>query len=105
LFVCSGTAFHWLTPKTAYAKAADALRQGGWIPLFWNEHLRTATDEFETEAQHVYVQHAPELAEANRFRLFKPADGLKDRRPEVIASGRFRNPEMSDYSWGGNVPH
>jgi len=32
----SGTAFHWINPETAYTKAADCLKVGGTIAVFWN---------------------------------------------------------------------
>ena len=33
--VASATAFHWLDQRAALAKAADLLRPGGWLALWW----------------------------------------------------------------------
>ena len=37
----SATAFHWLDPAVAYPKVARALRPGGALALFWNEHVHS----------------------------------------------------------------
>jgi SAM-dependent methyltransferase len=33
--VVSATAFHWVPPEVGYAKAAAALRDHGWLALWW----------------------------------------------------------------------
>lgn len=40
----SGNAFHWVDPKTGFAKAATVLGQDGIIALFWNKENYERTD-------------------------------------------------------------
>ncbi len=58
----SATAFHWLDPARAYPKIKRALRPGGAIALFWNEHVHTdASKGFFEAAQRIYEREAPEI--------------------------------------------
>ena len=58
----SATAFHWLDPEVAYPRAADALRKGGSLALFWNVHVDTDADSgFFEEAQRIYEREASEI--------------------------------------------
>jgi len=76
--VFSASAFHWIDPKAAYVKAAEALGEEGAIALCWNRYppdetpLRRALDE-------IYRTVAPELsakggAESLETTLQRPAD-------------------------------
>ncbi len=58
--VISAQAFHWIDPELGYPKAAQALKPGGWIALFWN--LPNDPDGgIYAEIQKAYRKHAPEM--------------------------------------------
>jgi hypothetical protein len=57
--VLSATAFHWIAPEIGYPKAAQALKDSGYLAIFSNEHLKPRTPFF-TEAQQVYRRIIPE---------------------------------------------
>jgi SAM-dependent methyltransferase len=57
----AGQAWHWVDPARGAAKAADVLRSGGRIGLFWNQanpdpSVRPALDA-------AYARHAPEIGQ------------------------------------------
>lgn len=94
--VFSASAFHWIDPDVAYAKAAAALGGSGAIALCWNRHppeetaLRRALDE-------VYRTIVPELAgkdgaEPLAKTLQRPVD-------EIATSGLFSEVTMRSYNW------
>ena len=87
--VVSATAFHWLDPTVAYRKAARALRSGGSIALFWNEHVHTDEDPgFFEDAQKVYEREAPEITDESYEGPPRPED-LPDRTEEIEGSMMF----------------
>ena len=64
----SGQAFHWVDPAIGPKKAAQALKPGGWIALFWN-----LSDDPEggiyDEIQKAYEEIAPELTRRYKVKL------------------------------------
>jgi SAM-dependent methyltransferase len=57
----AGQAWHWVHPEQGAAKAAEVLRSGGRVGLFWNQanpdpSVRPALDA-------VYARHAPEIGQ------------------------------------------
>jgi SAM-dependent methyltransferase len=92
--VYSATAWHWIDPARGYARARAALVDGGTLALFWNEHVRGADDVgFFDATQDLY-----EAAGMGRFRL-KPSTELRDRTPEIVASGEFGHIVRRQYPW------
>jgi SAM-dependent methyltransferase len=57
----AGQAWHWVDPDRGAAKAAQVLRPGGRIGLFWNQAHPDASVRPVLDA--AYGRHAPELAE------------------------------------------
>jgi SAM-dependent methyltransferase len=95
----SATAFHWLDPAVAYPKAARALRTGGAIALFWNEHVHSdASGNFFGAAQEVYEREAPEIVPDDYKGLPQPHE-LPDRTAEIEASGLFGGVIRRVYRW------
>ena len=96
----SATAFHWLDPALAYPKTARALRPGGAIALFWNEHVYSeASGGFFEAAQKVYERETPEIVKPDDHKgLYRPED-LPDRAAEIEASGLFGEVVRRDYRW------
>ena len=95
----SATAFHWLDPAVAYRKAARALKPGGALALFWNEHVRTDADRgFFAAAQRVYAREAPEIWDKSYAGPPLPED-LPDRAGEIEDSGYFGPVVRRSYLW------
>lgn len=100
--VVAGTAWHWVDPLAGAAKAAEVLRPGGRLALFWHVFRLppTVADAFTA----VYQRVAPDSPFASRSRparqppemyrelLSKVADGL---RP----AGAFGDPEQWRHDW------
>jgi len=84
----SATAFHWLDPTVAYPKVARALRPGGTIALFWNEHVFShASGGFFEAAQEVYERETPEIVKPDDHKGLPQPHELPDRTAEIEASG------------------
>jgi SAM-dependent methyltransferase len=54
----SATAFHWVPPEIGYPKAAQVLRSGGTLALFWNVHP-LEKEGFFAEVDEVYQRYYP----------------------------------------------
>jgi SAM-dependent methyltransferase len=59
--VLAATSFHWMNPETAYAKAAEALKDNGTLILLWN---MTPQPDYEVyqNLQEIYKIYAPASA-------------------------------------------
>jgi SAM-dependent methyltransferase len=96
----SAQAWHWIDPEVRYAKAREALAQGGLFAAFWNwpdwqEHpLRPALDE-------AYRQAAPELLNScGPMNSLAPGEDPVDGWAEEIeATDGFDRPEARTYRW------
>ncbi len=53
-------AFHWIPPQLGYPKAAESLKPGGTVALFWWVDRRT-DPELSAQIQQVYDEVAPEF--------------------------------------------
>jgi SAM-dependent methyltransferase len=96
----SATAFHWLDPAVAYPKVVRALRPGGSIALFWNEHVHSdASGGFFEAAQKVYEREAPEIVKPDDHKGLPRPEVLPDRTAEIEASGLFAGVVRRDYRW------
>lgn len=96
----SATAFHWLDPALAYPKIKRALRPGGAIALFWNEHVRTdASKGFFEAAQRIYEREVPEIVGPDDHKGLPRPDEVPDRTGEIEASGLFGDVKRRSYAW------
>ena len=96
----SATAFHWLDPTVAYPKVVRALRPGGTIALFWNEHVFSdASGGFFEAAQEVYERETPEIVKPDDHKGLPQPHELPDRTAEIEASGLFDGVIRRDYRW------
>ncbi len=59
--VLAATSFHWIPADIAYAKAAKALKDNGYLILLWNKELQPTYEIYQQLAR-VYQLHAPTLA-------------------------------------------
>jgi SAM-dependent methyltransferase len=96
----SATAFHWLDPARAYPKTSRALKPGGAIALFWNEHIHTdASKAFFEAAQRIYEREAPEIVGPDDHKGLPRPDEVPDRAAEIEASGLFGDMKTRSYQW------
>jgi len=59
----SATAWHWIDPAERYGRAAELLRDGGALGVFWNEYVKIDADgDFSAMLQPLYRRYAPALA-------------------------------------------
>jgi len=62
--VFSATAFHWVDATIGYAKAATALRPGGWLILATNAHAHGGTQhQIDAAVNDLHRRLTPELGE------------------------------------------
>jgi SAM-dependent methyltransferase len=98
--VVSGESWHWVDPLAGAAKAAEALRPGGRVAVFWNTGQPPA--DLEEAFAAVYRRVLPEalvarlgkrsLEEARSAMCARAVDGIR-------ASGEFSEPERWRFEW------
>ena len=97
--VISGQAWHWVDPVAGAAKAAQALRPGGRLAVFWNAG-QPPPDVTEAFAA-VYRRVMPDLpfnpwampaSDAYAVLCAKAADGIRE-------AGAFGHPEQWRFGW------
>ncbi|NET01849.1 MAG: class I SAM-dependent methyltransferase [Sphaerospermopsis sp. SIO1G2] len=91
--VLAATSFHWMNPKIAYKKAADALKDDGCLILLWN---MTPQPDYEVYRQlhPVYQTHAPA---SDRYEdISTQIRTVKSFGQNALNSGWFQN-LISDY--------
>src|SRR5580658_8951761 len=95
--VFAATAWHWIDPKVRYQRAADALRPGGHLALWAQEHVfPDGGDPFFEEIQEVYEEIGEGMPpDAVRAR---PGE-LEDDRAGIEASGLFEVTGVRQYDW------
>ncbi|MFI6412659.1 class I SAM-dependent methyltransferase [Streptomyces sp. NPDC050585] len=98
--VVSGQSWHWIDPVAGAAKAAEVLRPGGLLAIFWNDGRppRELADAFAE----VYQRVAPDVPAARLWRasaeepyaavIRRAADGMR-------AAGSFSEPEVWRFAW------
>jgi SAM-dependent methyltransferase len=60
--VVSATAFHWVNPAVGLVKSAAALRDGGWLALWWTVFADEGRpDPFRQALESILERKAPEL--------------------------------------------
>ncbi len=97
--VISGQAWHWVDPVVGAAKAADVLRPGGLLAVFWN--VFQPPPVLAEAFQAVYRQVLPG---SPFFRAAAPGiaaySGLLDIAADGIrAAGAFGEPERWEFDW------
>lgn len=95
--VVAGQTWHWIDPVAGAAKAAQVLRQGGLIAVFW--HVFQPPPEVATAFSAVYRTvfsgydpYARPLLDAYSRGLATAADGMR-------ATGAFGEPEQWRFDW------
>ncbi len=86
--VLSANAFHWISPKIRYAKAAQALRDNGFLILLWNLTPEPKHEVYQT-IKEVYQAYAPSLVRYEGAEI--QSEILKGFGQEILDSGYFRD--------------
>lgn len=95
--VLAATAFHWIDPEVRVAKAAMALRPGGWLATVATHHVAGGDDSFFAEAQDCYVRWDPATPPEG---VALPATASIPRTSdELDRSCRFGPAQFRRYEW------
>ncbi|HEX3509792.1 MAG TPA: methyltransferase domain-containing protein [Solirubrobacteraceae bacterium] len=92
----SGQAWHWVDPDAGAAKAAEALRPGARLAVFWN--LGSLPQDLLDELRGVYARLAPSV-ESYAVLLGNRDDRLDRLTAALAASGRFGAPQRELWHW------
>jgi SAM-dependent methyltransferase len=98
----AGQAWHWVDPVIGASKAAEVLRPGGRISLFWNAAAASLPPEYAEGFSAVYRRVLPEFpffqsASPGGVASYAP---LTDMAIEGIRqSGTFSEPEQWQFDW------
>ncbi|HEY9725877.1 MAG TPA: class I SAM-dependent methyltransferase [Chroococcales cyanobacterium] len=86
--VLAATSFHWIPPEVGYPKAADTLREDGYLILLWNKEPQPRYEVYQTLSE-VYQVHAPSLA---RYEPRETQEEILTGLGQIaIDSGQFKN--------------
>jgi SAM-dependent methyltransferase len=96
--VYSAQAFHWVPKEVGYAKAAEAIKPGGYLALFWNRSPRRE-DALHQQIEAVYQRCAPELIEEANQTAKVMARYEMEQTAEIQASGHFQVLSVSHFPW------
>lgn len=92
--VISAQAWHWIAKDVGYTKAARALKEGGWLAVFWNMNPDPKGEIYD-EIDQVYQERVPELT---RDRLdFENL--VRVRGDDIDTSGWFGKVEVRRFPW------
>lgn len=93
--VFAATSWHWLDPKTRYARAAQTLREGGRLAIVKTDHAFPEDfDPFFEEIQIVYGA----IGDSDFWPPPKP-EAVRTLAPEIEASNLFRDIAIRRYLW------
>jgi SAM-dependent methyltransferase len=98
--VISATAFHWIDPEVGYRKAAEVLKPGGALALFWNKPVQTTQvgANYFQSIQKVYERVVPEMAK--RFPELPHPDAVPTPiKDEIDHSRLFGEVTVLKYRW------
>jgi SAM-dependent methyltransferase len=94
--VTAAQSWHWVDPERGATKAADVLRPGGWIALFWNTADLDGC-EWHEELQPLYERYAPPMSHEN-IRA-RNAGAVQDNIHKLVDSGRFGPTVVRHIPW------
>ncbi|MEH2182581.1 class I SAM-dependent methyltransferase [Nostoc sp.] len=86
--VLAASSFHWISPEVGYPKAANALKENGYLILLWNKELQPSYEVYQSLSQ-VYQLHTPSL---DRYEDQKTQEHILRQLGNMsIDSGQFKN--------------
>ena len=95
--VISGQAWHWVDPVEGAERAADVLRPGGRIALFWNVGRPPA--EVTAAFAEVYDRYTGDLDKYSVLLGGPAVDRFEYALKGIRVSGRFSNPVKRSIRW------
>ena len=85
--VLAAGSFHWISPEVGYPKAANALKENGYLILLWNKELQPSYEVYQSLSQ-IYQLHTPSL---DRYEDQKTQEYiLRQLGNMAIDSGQFK---------------
>jgi SAM-dependent methyltransferase len=94
--VMAAQAFHWVPAEIGYAKSARALKEDGWLALFWNTPPDVEGELFDA-LDAVYRNHAPAIAKPSPGRSYPVR--VQERADAIRRSGLFDEPIVAEFAW------
>jgi SAM-dependent methyltransferase len=93
-------AWHWMDPAVRWRRAADALRDGGTLALFWHGD-RFVDDAVRAAFLDVHHRCVPDLAREREELLSPPTDDLTSTWPytELVEQPEFADATVRTYPW------
>jgi SAM-dependent methyltransferase len=86
--VLAATSFHWISPEVGYPKAANALKENGYLILLWNKELQPSYEVYQSLSR-VYQVHTPSLDQYEDQKTQEYI--LRQLGNMAIDSGQFQN--------------
>ena len=96
--VAAAQSWHWVDPVIGPAKAADGLRPGGWITLFWNRP-ELGGSVWHDEVQPIYERITPHMTHANN--RLTMSGNIERAVVQLGRSGRFGPCVTKEIPWAG----
>lgn len=96
--VVAGQTWHWVDPVAGAAKAAETLRPGGRLALFWNVGVPPA--DLSAAFADVYRRVVPEFPAYDAAKQANGYSALLDKAEDGLgAAGGFGEPERWSFDW------
>ncbi len=92
--VLAATSFHWIEPEISCVKAAQALKEKGFLILLWNTPPQPSY-EIHQKLQEIYQIHAPDLAEYQSHAVHE--QNIRQLGETVTNSGLFQGLVYQQY--------
>lgn len=96
--VAAAQAWHWVDPVAGPVKAADLLRPGGWIALFWNRGELSGSVWHE-EIQPIYARITPPMTHERMQAL---TGNIERAAVQLGGSGRFGPCTTAEFAWSAS---
>lgn len=100
-FVVGATSFHWVDPEVGVANAASALRDGGWLALWWTiwgDDDRP--DPFREALEPILIKKAPQLV-GDQFGAAAFLNDIEARVSFIARSDAFGPVSRELIKWEG----
>lgn len=99
--VCSATAFHWVDPAVGLSRCGAALRDRGWLALWWTLFGdEERPDPFHEALREIFQAKAPQLIADDKAPFHHVLDA-DSRSREIDATGLFGRVEHEVVKWEG----
>jgi len=99
--VVGGTSFHWVNPEVGVAKAAAALRDGGWLALWWTVWGDDdRPDPFHEALEPILTTKAPQIV-GEQFGATAFLNDIEARVSNIAQSGAFGAVTRELIKWEG----